>query len=597
MSVQSQIDRIEQNVANTYAVLAGLGADMPTEQNSDNLAATAGTAKAVLYSVQTLTEAQKAQARANIGIIGTGGGASVIPEFVNSIEECIDPEKLYVLPDGYIYAYMEHTEEVVIPGETVTIPAKAALQHFKRYSLSSDAWKPVSSSFDSIVLPFDASGNQTRTIKLIGMTRPKTFKEVYAGHSPNNFDFQPDVTESDDTTMAIDCSQFTEDFQYIVFNINTLNQQYDGIGLTLDGVTVDIVVTTDPTVATPSSTITTEGTTETIVTKGFASTGHKFVSTVNVKQKNRSIRIDSTVQALESSVSMTIPQLKKNKTIAFSGVYTGSITEISVIQGEGSGLLECKCVVTPTSITVLKNGSQVYTANHGVTFDGYFSLVLTTGNLNNTKAYLSSGGGSFTSSEFLWATSRREVKLYTNVPFSQYQLSYGSNDFSKEIWLYGDSYFDHWLPLSINRGYTNCLADGYSGAASSSGLTSLRTAIKHGTPAKIVWCLGMNNGDKGVINQSWLDCITEVKGICDANNIELWVSTIPNTPTVDNTYKNAYIRENFDHVIDLSKLVGAEDSTAWYTGLLSSDNVHPSTEGDFYIANIMETYFPEMLDM
>ena len=68
MSVQSEIDRIEQNVANTYAVLGALGADMPAEQNSDNLATTAGTAKAVLYSAQTLTEAQKAQARANIGI-------------------------------------------------------------------------------------------------------------------------------------------------------------------------------------------------------------------------------------------------------------------------------------------------------------------------------------------------------------------------------------------------------------------------------------------------------------------------------------------------------------------------------------------------
>ena len=48
MSVQSQIDRIEQNVANTYAVLAGLGADMPTEQNSDNLSAAAASAVAKL---------------------------------------------------------------------------------------------------------------------------------------------------------------------------------------------------------------------------------------------------------------------------------------------------------------------------------------------------------------------------------------------------------------------------------------------------------------------------------------------------------------------------------------------------------------------
>lgn len=49
MSVQSQIDRINQNVANTYAVLKALGAVIPTEQTSDNLATTAGTAKMVLY--------------------------------------------------------------------------------------------------------------------------------------------------------------------------------------------------------------------------------------------------------------------------------------------------------------------------------------------------------------------------------------------------------------------------------------------------------------------------------------------------------------------------------------------------------------------
>jgi hypothetical protein len=69
MSVQTQIDRINQNVANTYAVLKALGADMPTEHNSDNLARTAGSAKTVLYSEQTLTDEQKAQARANIGAL------------------------------------------------------------------------------------------------------------------------------------------------------------------------------------------------------------------------------------------------------------------------------------------------------------------------------------------------------------------------------------------------------------------------------------------------------------------------------------------------------------------------------------------------
>ena len=36
------------------------------------------------------------------------------PEFANSIEECTDESKLYVLPDGYIYAYI--LVEVTIPG-------------------------------------------------------------------------------------------------------------------------------------------------------------------------------------------------------------------------------------------------------------------------------------------------------------------------------------------------------------------------------------------------------------------------------------------------------------------------------------------------
>ncbi len=76
MGIQRQINRIQQNIENTYAVMEALGADLPEEQTSDNLSATAGTAKPVLYKEQTLTEDEKAQARANIGAaaVGEGGG-------------------------------------------------------------------------------------------------------------------------------------------------------------------------------------------------------------------------------------------------------------------------------------------------------------------------------------------------------------------------------------------------------------------------------------------------------------------------------------------------------------------------------------------
>lgn len=67
MSVQMEMSRISQNVANTYAVLEAMGCEMSSEQNSDNLAPTAGTSKVVRYDVQNLTEEQKEQARKNIG--------------------------------------------------------------------------------------------------------------------------------------------------------------------------------------------------------------------------------------------------------------------------------------------------------------------------------------------------------------------------------------------------------------------------------------------------------------------------------------------------------------------------------------------------
>ena len=68
MSIQSQIDRINENVANTYSVLAEAGANMPQTMNTDNLSETAVSIKAVLYGKdQGLTDAQKNQARQNIG--------------------------------------------------------------------------------------------------------------------------------------------------------------------------------------------------------------------------------------------------------------------------------------------------------------------------------------------------------------------------------------------------------------------------------------------------------------------------------------------------------------------------------------------------
>lgn len=77
MSIRDEIDRITENVENTYTVLEGAGASMPQTLNTDNLPRTAASIKAVLYSNQSLTEAQKTQARKNIG-----AASDAIPHYV-----------------------------------------------------------------------------------------------------------------------------------------------------------------------------------------------------------------------------------------------------------------------------------------------------------------------------------------------------------------------------------------------------------------------------------------------------------------------------------------------------------------------------------
>lgn len=68
MSIQSEIDRIEQAVSDTYDVLESEGATMPETRNVANLAATAADIKAVQYGkAQSLSDSEKQQARANIG--------------------------------------------------------------------------------------------------------------------------------------------------------------------------------------------------------------------------------------------------------------------------------------------------------------------------------------------------------------------------------------------------------------------------------------------------------------------------------------------------------------------------------------------------
>ena len=109
----------------------------------------------VSYAEQTLTNEQKAQARANIG-----AAEDTVLELVNSIEECVDTSKRYVLPDGYIYAYTygEHTTEnknhILSSINTDGTPYNGGAGYKKGYRLNSSGVETSVSDNESIVSGF-----------------------------------------------------------------------------------------------------------------------------------------------------------------------------------------------------------------------------------------------------------------------------------------------------------------------------------------------------------------------------------------------------------------------------------------------------------
>ena len=84
---QTELNRINQNIADTYSVLNDAGAATPTAANSENLASTAASISAVLYNKsQSLSDVHKAQARANIGALAES-------ELDNAVNDALEQAK------------------------------------------------------------------------------------------------------------------------------------------------------------------------------------------------------------------------------------------------------------------------------------------------------------------------------------------------------------------------------------------------------------------------------------------------------------------------------------------------------------------------
>ena len=272
--------------------------------------------------------------------------------------------------------------------------------------------------------------------------------------------------------------------------------------------------------------------------------------------------------------------------------------------------------------------TEVLNKSHGIKeISGNLKVVI---DVNYAKAdiqILAEGQTIYAMEDVYW--SGRNGTIYVQpvgVNTSNVSLSWSCDDYASNIYMMGDSYFnsrsaDRWTGYLYTYGYMNELMLSYPGMGTPKGLSEFKQALNHGTPEFAFWCMGMNNGDKdGAINADWLACTEEFLAICEEKGITPILSTIPNTPTVTNVYKNEWVKnwaeETGGRYVDFAKAVGsdvyngdligktytkadgttAENTTGyeWYSGMLHADLVHPDKLGAQALFMQAITDFPEL---
>ena len=324
---------------------------------------------------------------------------------------------------------------------------------------------------------------------------------------------------------------------------------------------------------------------------------NKNVKTNDFDSYNKSLKISS----LDETKTITTINNKKNFVISFFGK-VNTFNGIRIGQGKTTGH-GYNIHITTTGISYQSGTTDGSYIQHHLDIKDYIFINIDIQNDRISHIKINTNGGTYTRNVEPWAGDSKEifVEADTDTIISDAILNYNAKDSKKFIWYFGDSYISYAntrFPYYLEElGYLkNVMMDGYSGANSGNVYPDVSELIGKGyIPKYIIWGLGMNNPDNNSINESWLAYLTLLWDICDQNNIELVLCTIPNTPTVDNKYKNAYIRNCGLRYIDYANAVNtSENGSTWYDGMLSNDNTHPTVDGAKCLASKLIDDFIEI---
>lgn len=251
------------------------------------------------------------------------------------------------------------------------------------------------------------------------------------------------------------------------------------------------------------------------------------------------------------------------------------------------------------------NNKTVATVSHNLNVaNSAFIRVAWTSNLNHEyQLILSCENGVFVDKQTIDYDMAGKGFVLCDGSLSNAVLNYSNSQFKKPIWIFGDSYTsltaDRWAGVLHENGISDYMLCGIPGGYSSQMFSDVTTCLNYGTPKFIVWCLGMNDRVSGTYN-TYLQQLIDV---CESKNIQLVLMRIPQVPTpTEGGYKsieeavNQYVIASGLPYIDAYKAVGATEEGTWYQGMLSSDNVHPTSKGAQALASQVLVDFPQLLE-
>lgn len=308
-------------------------------------------------------------------------------------------------------------------------------------------------------------------------------------------------------------------------------------------------------------------------------------------------------QAKSASVSdgdtMTVESnsLLNNYEISFFAKVT---TFDKLIIGHGKSSYGYYIKIDNTNVTYGSNGSYGTAVAHELTIAGYISVIIKINTIGAPTIIVNTFGGSKQISGNATWTGRKDAVFAESdgSTLTDAVLTWNSDYYKKPVWAFGDSYFANNTPLRWTYyviypwGFDNMLLNAYPGEGSASAYTDLMTALNHGTPKYLLWCIGMNDPDTGsAANATWLDTVQKVMAVCEHKGITLILATIPEVTAngYSNAYKNAYVESSDYRYIDFA------DAVDGVSGWLSEDGVHPSTDGAQLLAAKAITDMPELM--